>query len=466
MKTAKKIICEAVDAGERGGGRISGAAGRIEDFFIGNRRLIGLIHLVMFFMFLALIFIPPFFPVPPEEATALNNFTIFARFLFWGLWFPLVLISTVFFGRLWCGIFCPQGAASEYTSRYGLNKPPPSWICWEGTPILSFVFVTILGQVVGVRDYPLPVVEIFGGTMVLAMIVGFIYTSRHRTWCRYLCPIGLLLGVFSRLGMVSFTGKIPGRKGIKGEKTVCPTFIDLAGKSTSRHCIECFRCANRNSPRALAMTFRRPGAEIGEIDRSAPSIYEVVFLFGATGLALGAFYWQANPFYILYEHAIGNLSLNLEFGGLIGKSGPWWVMVNYPQAGEVFNWMDFISITTFMLLGMVCAVVILFMLTAASVLIMEGRKIVLKKIVRMGYIYAPVALISIVLGLGQTLFQTLETIGLGAASVRYVEGALFAAGGFWSVYLAVRLQGRLGPHLLPSVAGIGLVALAWYRVLF
>ena len=134
-----------------------------------------------------------------------------ARFLIWTLWFPLVFLSVLVTGRSWCGVLCPMGAASEWMNGIGLKRPVPAWLRWEGTPIASFLIVTILGQTVGVRDYPSAILEVFGLTLLAALAVGYFYGQgqRKRAWCRHACPIGLLLGVFSRLGPVDLVPKRP-----------------------------------------------------------------------------------------------------------------------------------------------------------------------------------------------------------------------------------------------------------------
>jgi len=119
-----------------------------------------------------------------------------------------------------------------------------------------------------------------------------------------------------------------------------------------------------------------------------------------------------------------------------------------------------------MLLSLIASLAVLFALTTASAFLAYGRKTRFLRITELGYLYAPVAMISIVLGLGQTLFQTLSVLGLGVTTVKSIQAVLFAGGGLWSLYLAYKMPGRWGLHMLPSAAGIGLVAWAWHRVLF
>lgn len=437
------------------------ATGIIEDFFVRNRGKFVYIHTGMFVFLALLLIVPALLPLPEEDATFLNNFTRFAGFLIWGLWFPLVLLSVIFFGRLWCGLLCPHGALSEYASKKGLNRPVPKWFRWGGVPIVSFILITTFGQIAGIREYPLAALEVLGGTLIIAVLVGFIYANGKRPFCRFLCPLGPLLGILSRLGAVSFE-----RRGREKKGHPCPTFINTAKKVASSNCIECFKCVNPGVPGSLHLKIRRPGIEIEEIEKRKPDSWEVIYLFSATGLALGAFHWLVNPLYIQYKQALGGVLLNIGLGDWIGWSGPWWMMVNYPEAGDVFNLVDFISITSFLFLSMVGIAVTLFLLTFLSALLLRDRGSLRESITRLGYLYAPVALVSLVIGLGLILFQSLGAFGLSREAIQMIQGIFFASGGIWSLYLAVRLQGGLNLAIVPSMMGIGFLALAWYQALF
>ncbi|MDE2480321.1 MAG: 4Fe-4S binding protein, partial [Betaproteobacteria bacterium] len=95
---------------------------RVEAFASRNRDRLAWVHVGMFFGFMALMVVPLFLPEPGDRASILNNFTLLANFVIWGLWFPLVFVSVIFTGRSWCGILCPLGASSEWANRIGLKR--------------------------------------------------------------------------------------------------------------------------------------------------------------------------------------------------------------------------------------------------------------------------------------------------------------------------------------------------------
>ncbi|HIJ45741.1 MAG TPA: 4Fe-4S binding protein, partial [Rhodospirillaceae bacterium] len=221
------------------GGSLPRVAARIEAFFVRYRRAMWLVHAGMFVVFVTLLFGPALLKATSDNADAFGDFAAFANAAIWSLWFPLVFLSVIFIGRGWCGLLCPMGAASEWANRLGPRLAIPAWVRWPGTPIVSFLVVTVWAQTAGARDHAEAIAIVFGSILIAAVALGFFFGRNKRAWCRHMCPIGLLLGVFSRIGAVDFRAKRPRAGGDAWtEKTVCPTMIDLNRKTESRHCIE------------------------------------------------------------------------------------------------------------------------------------------------------------------------------------------------------------------------------------
>lgn len=451
---------------------------RFERFMVRNRDRLVFVHLGMFFGFLALMVVPLWLPLPGDAATFYNNFTLFANFVIWGLWFPLVFVSVIFTGRSWCGVLCPLGACSEWANGIGLKRRIPRWVRWQGTPIISFVLITVLAQTVDARGFPQGIAVVFGLAFAGAIVLGFVYGpgKKQRPWCRHMCPIGLMLGVFSRIGAVQFAPKRPKPGGeAYAERGICPTMIDINRKTESRHCIECFRCVHPESKGGLKLLLRRPGAEVAQIRDHNPNAAEVMFLFVATGLSLGGFLWLILPQYERLREAVGTWAIERGWYW-IGTAGPSWLMSVHPAGREVYTWLDFFMICGFMLAcaGLVTAV--LGALTALSSW-MAGRagadRDFGRRFVEQAYAYMPVAMVSLVIGLGGELFQGLVSLGLSASVVADVKAALFALGVVWSVGLGHRLLGVQGLAqarrwfaLLPLVAGSAVIGAFWWPAIF
>jgi hypothetical protein len=454
-----------------------GISKKIETFFFRYRNKIAWVHTGMFVFFLSVLFLPLFLSEPTEADTALTHFTLTANYLMWGLWFPLVFLSVIFTGRSWCGLLCPMGAASEWANKRGLQRAIPAWVRWEGTPIVSFLIITVLGQTVGVRDHPEAIAEVFGGVLLAAIILGFVYGRKKRAWCRHMCPIGLLLGVFSRLGAVQFSPKRK-KSAVEGytEKGVCPTMIQLSHKSESRHCITCFRCTNPSSPGGLDLKIHMPGKEVEQIRTHNPNIAEIWFLFLAVGVSLGGFLWLVLPEYQTWRQDIGEWLIFEHEWYWLGNSGPSWLMSVHPERREVFNWLDFFMISGFMTACMIFMTTILSITTSLAARLsglFGGDMNQRKRFIELGYQYAPVAMVSLVIGLGAELFSPLANIGFSNTEISMVKMLLFITGLCWSLYLGYRIvekQGVIAKYrplvLLPGLTGSLLTGAGWWLAIF
>ena len=461
--------------------RGQGLAERMEQFFLRHPRALVGFHLFMILFYLLLILVPPFLARPPEDATPFTNFVRFSQFVFWYLWWPFVVLSMIAFGRAWCGFLCPEGALAAFASRFGGNRPIPRWMRWGGIPLVAFVAITIFGQLVGVYEYAEPQLLILGGSTLLAITVALIYTRRAWVWCRYLCPVSLLFGVFSRLGAMHFRvdrAQLAAWKpsaGDAGKKDLCPVFIYLPKMATNRYCLMCFRCAGWRD--AIHLRFRRPGEELLHINTAEPLFWEVIFLFGAIGLPLGVFHWTVNPLFQALKEALGSFALSMGLAGLIGQSVPWWLLSNHPEAGEVFTLLDGISIVTFLVGFTVLAVALFSLLSWLSARIVKpalaspaGMR---KLFTRIGYLYTPLSLFSLFLGLSQLTFGYLKSIGFPHVATDVIRGVALTGGTFWSLYLACRIlrlqtteTRQVRVALLPHLVGVGLILAGWIPVFY
>ncbi len=440
-------------------------ARRIERAAVAVRPVLPFVHAAMFLGFAVMIVGPVVLPAS-ETARQLGEV---ARFLIWTLWFPLVFLSVLVTGRSWCGVLCPMGAASEWMNRIGRKRAVPAWLRWEGTPIASFLIVTILGQTVGVRDYPSAILEVFGATLLAALAVGYFYGQgqKKRAWCRHACPIGLLLGVFSRLGAVDLVPKRPeGGGDAYDTRGLCPTMIDLRRKTESRHCVMCARCVAPDKPGALELRLRAPGAEVADIQRHHPAASEIWFLFLGTGVALGGFLWLVLPQYQDLRLALVTWAIDAGYNWL-GEPGPSWLMVVHPEARETFVWLDFFLISGWMIGVMAALTGVLAALQAAGAWIagrLGAAGSFRDRFVALSYQVAPAAMISLLLGLGIDLFKLVPADAAVAVKI-----AALAIAVVWGVLLGRRILGNMGVAggraalaLVPGLAGGLVIAAAWW----
>lgn len=117
----------------------------------------------------------------------------------WRLWWPMIILSAILFGRLWCMV-CPVEMITTFFSKIGLRIKRPQWML-SGWVITIFYTVIVI---VGVKLLQMEFNPGFTASYLLfivgiSIVSGFIFEKN--TFCRYMCPVGYVLGIFSKMAI-------------------------------------------------------------------------------------------------------------------------------------------------------------------------------------------------------------------------------------------------------------------------
>ncbi len=433
---------------------------RAGDLLRQHARTIRLIQWLVVGFYLVLLLVPAVLSLPPSEARMLDNITVFAQFLFWGLWWPFVLLSMVLFGRLWCGVLCPEGSLSEWISWRGLNKRTPQWIRWSGWPTIAFVLTTVYGQLISVYDYGRAAALILGGSTVAAMIVGFLYGRGKRVWCRHLCPVTGVFGLLARLAPMHFKVDEERWQANQGPKLAtpnCAPLIDIRRMQGNSECHACGRCSGQRG--AVALAARSPNQEILIVgDKPQHDHWDsTLLLFGMIGLAMGAFQWTVSPWFITLKQTAAEWLVDRDIFWPLEANAPWWLLTHYPQANDAFTWLDGAAILTYIGASSLVIGGALWLLLRGAVGLMNRGDNVFQ---HLALALIPLAGAGLFLGLSATTIKLLRYEGFILAWAQPTRALLLAGAIAWSLYLAWRVISRHGANGLRRLAAFGCVGLA------
>lgn len=390
-------------------------------------------------LYLFLVVTPAFLPLPDSQASLWNNLTRFAQFAFWGIWWPFVLISMMLMGRVWCGVLCPEGFVTEQVSRFGLGRPVPRWIKWGGWPFVAFLGTTVYGQLVSVYEYPKAALLVLGGSTVAAIAVGLVYGRNKRVWCRHLCPVNGVFGLLSRLAPVHFRTDRAAWDAATPRRVIpinCAPLVDIRRMDSAAECHMCGRCAGHRD--AVRLAARAPGSELARLDAAEANVWEVrLLLYGIIGTAIGAFQWSASPWFVQAKIAIAEWLVERDAYALLADDIPWWLLTHYPEANDVFTWLDgllilaYIAITALVIGGWIS----LWLRIAGRMLRDPGAHL------RLAYALVPLGGVGVFLGLSGLTVTLLAAEGVTLTALPEARGALLVVATLGSLALgAIHLQ--------------------------
>ncbi len=435
-----------------------------------HRRPIVAVQWLIVLLYAGLVVIPAFLPLPPDSAHIWDNLRLFAQFCFWGVWWPGVMIATVTLGRVWCGVLCPEGFLSERVSRHGRGKPVPGWLKWSGWPFVAFVCTTVYGQLVSVYEYPQAALLVLGGSTVAAVAIGLLYGREKRIWCRYLCPASGVFAVLAKIAPLHYKVDRAAWEAYRGdfEPVNCAPLVDVRRMSSASECHACGRCAGQRE--AVALSLRSPFAEVLDLDAPARTPDALTLIYGVLGVATAAFQWTLSPWLLHVKLALADWLVEHEHFALLDNDVPWWLLTHYPEASDLFTWLDGALVLAYLLGGgFVLGSLLLAGPAIAARLAGNGRL----GWQRFSLALTPLAAASVILGLSMLTVTHLKAEHIWLGWLPSVRIALLGAGCAGSLALVAALLRRSGAGLLgrllaglAMVVPVGLMATVWSLVFF
>jgi transcriptional regulator with AAA-type ATPase domain/NAD-dependent dihydropyrimidine dehydrogenase PreA subunit len=252
--------------------------------------------------------------------------------LFWAWWWLGILVAFPFVGRLWC-TFCPFMIYGELAQKLSLKLWPRQLLSWPRREAEQwggwFVFGLFSLILLWEELWDLENTAYLSGCLLLLITAGAVIFSvlfERRFWCRYLCPIGGMNGMFAKLSMVELRAqqgicsascttyqcyKGGPEKGEGQETGGCPVYSHPAQLTDNRDCVLCMTCLKACPHRSVELNLRPPGIDLWTTHK--PTAAEVCLLF----LLLGAVLLHRLP---EIEQQFGwNLALDF-FGAHLGMS--------------------------------------------------------------------------------------------------------------------------------------------------
>ena len=226
-----------------------------------------------------------------------RNFGIVFVWIAW--WAILMLVAVPFLGRGWCSI-CLIPAPGEWLQRGTMLGPRGKakglgrrWTkrfrnVWLQNG--SFLLVALFSTVILTQPYITAIV--LAAFLFVALGASLIF--ERRAFCRYLCPVGGFIGLYSQLAPVELRVMDTAVCASHTEKTCytgsadgygCPWGVFPPGMVKNTYCGTCMECLRTCPHDNIALNIRSLGADLSEKrNRKLDEAYKAFIMLGAAAV--------------------------------------------------------------------------------------------------------------------------------------------------------------------------------------
>jgi len=229
-----------------------------------------------------------------------HNFSIVFVWIAW--WAILILVAVPFFGRGWCTV-CPIPLPGEWLQRGAVLTPPdkrPKWLNlrWP-KPLrniwlqnISFLLLALLSSV-------LLTTPNITGIVLAAMLFGAIGLStvfERRAFCRYLCPVGGFIGLYSQTAPIELRIKdkqvcaiCVGKPCYNGSADGygCPWDVFPGGLTRNTYCGLCMECIRTCPHDNIAVNLRPFSADLARPSTRMDEAFKAFIMLGSAMIYAG-----------------------------------------------------------------------------------------------------------------------------------------------------------------------------------
>lgn len=229
-----------------------------------------------------------------------HNFGIVFVWIAW--WAILILVAVPFFGRGWCAV-CPIPLPGEWYQRGAVLSPPdkrPKWLNLRVPKMfrniwlqnISFLLLALFSSV-------LLTTPNITGIVLAAMLfaaVGLSTIFERRAFCRYLCPVGGFIGLYSQTAPIELRIKdkqvcvtCDGKPCYNGSQAGygCPWDVFPGGLTKNTYCGLCMECIRTCPHDNIAVNLRPFSADLAKPSSRMDEAFKAFIMLGSAMVYAG-----------------------------------------------------------------------------------------------------------------------------------------------------------------------------------
>ncbi|MGE5250259.1 MAG: 4Fe-4S binding protein [Bacteroidota bacterium] len=229
-----------------------------------------------------------------------RNFGIVFIWIAW--WAVLILVAVPFFGRAWCAI-CPIPLPGEWLQRGNVLGPRgqarasrrrrwPRALRNIWLQNVSFTLVALFSAII--LTNPTVTSIVLSAMLFTGIALGMVF--ERRTFCRYLCPIGGFIGLYSQVAPVEL--RIKDRSACRtcelkpcyngsSQGYGCPWDVFPGGLSRNTYCGLCMECLRTCPKDNIAINLRPFAADLVKPSARLDEAFKAFIMLGSAMVYAG-----------------------------------------------------------------------------------------------------------------------------------------------------------------------------------